>query len=100
MSADADNLRAISEALRLHDRYCEAEVERILLNPFEHERLGWDYFPHAGSDIPVEPDRSVPTGRVRLECDEAPQEPESRLERRLMDLFERLDTWRDEEDRR
>lgn len=95
MRTEADNLRAIRDALVRHDRHCGAGVERILLNPFEHDRLGWDTFPHGGGEIPVEPDRSVPTGRVRLECDEAPQEPASRLERKLMDLFQRLDTWDD-----
>ena len=62
--SEAERLASIQAALDSHEARCGDPVRAIRLNPWEAERLDWwDY-----RGIPIEADRSVPTGVVRVEC--------------------------------
>lgn len=65
MSTEAINLQRITEALDDHNGKCEFEATAIVMNPFEVSRLGWDEV----KGVPIIGDPSVPTGRMRIECD-------------------------------
>lgn len=65
VSSQALNLAAIDAAVRQHAGRCEGELVAIRMAPFEVDRLSWEDF----DGIPIEADRRMPTGRVRLVCD-------------------------------
>lgn len=62
---EAKNLAAIKAALDDHNADCPVPANSILLNPVDHELLGWDEL----WGLPVLPDDRVPTRRVRIDCD-------------------------------
>ena len=64
-SFEARNLAAISAAVQHHNDTCPVPANSILLNPVDHELLGWDEL----HGLPILPDDQVPTKRVRIDCD-------------------------------
>ena len=64
-SFEARNLAAISAAVQHHNETCPVPANAILLNPVDHELLGWDEL----HGLPILPDDRVPTKRVRIDCD-------------------------------
>lgn len=62
---EAKNLAAIKAALDQHNADCPVPANAILLNPVDHELLGWDEL----WGLPVLADDRVPTKRVRIDCD-------------------------------
>ena len=63
-SFEAKNLAAISAAIKDHNDTCPVPANAILLNPVDHELLGW----HELHGLPILPDENVPTKRVRIDC--------------------------------
>lgn len=61
----AKNLAAIKAALDHHNGSCPVAANAILLNPVDHELLGFDEL----WGLPVLADERVPTKRVRIQCD-------------------------------
>lgn len=61
----AKNLAAIRAAIDHHNASCPVPASAILLNPVDHELLGFDEL----WGLPVLPDERVPTKRVRIRCD-------------------------------
>jgi hypothetical protein len=61
----AKNLAAIKAALDHHNVDCPLPPNAILLNPVDHELMGFDEL----WGLPVLPDERVPTKRVRIQCD-------------------------------
>ncbi len=61
----AKNLAAIRAALDHHNASCPVPASAILLNPVDHELLGFDEL----WGLPLLPDERVPTKRVRVQCD-------------------------------
>jgi hypothetical protein len=61
----AKNLAAIKAALDQHNADCPVPANSILLNPVDHELLGFDEL----WGLPVLADERVPTKRVRIDCD-------------------------------
>ena len=61
----AKNLAAIKAALDQHNADCPVPANAILLNPVDHELLGFDEL----WGLPVLADERVPTKRVRIDCD-------------------------------
>jgi hypothetical protein len=74
MSAEAKNLKAISEAIDHHNATCEWPAVAVAMNPFEVERLGWDSI----RGLPIRSDPNVGTGTFRIVC--AREEPETEEE--------------------
>jgi hypothetical protein len=74
VSAEAANLRAISEAIDRHNRTCEWPAVAVAMNPFEVERLGWDSI----RGLPIRNDPSLGTGMFRIVC--ARDEPQTEEE--------------------
>ena len=64
-SFEAKNLAAISAAVQHHNDTCPVPANAILLNPVDHELLGWDEL----HGLPILADEHVPTKRVRIDCD-------------------------------
>jgi hypothetical protein len=62
---ESKNLAAIRAALDSHNSECPVPAKAILLNPVDHELMGWDEL----WGLPVLPDDRVPTKRVRIDCD-------------------------------
>ena len=62
---EAKNLAAIKAALDQHNADCPVPANSILLNPVDHDLLGWDEL----WGLPVLADERVPTKRVRIDCD-------------------------------
>jgi len=62
---ESKNLAAIRAALDHHNADCPVPANAILLNPVDHELMGWDEL----WGLPVLPDERVPTKRVRIQCD-------------------------------
>lgn len=71
MSAEAQNLEAITKAIIQHNGNCEYPVVQIEMCAYEVERLGWDEI----RGIPIIPTDSLPEGRFRLVCDKPPEKP-------------------------
>lgn len=68
MSAAGKNLERIHDAVCAHDSSCNWPATAVLLNPFEHERLGWDEISVGGRKVPIEADSRVGTGRLIVTC--------------------------------
>ena len=64
-SFESKNLGAIRAALDQHNADCPVAANAILLNPVDHELIGWDEL----WGLPVIADERVPTKRVRIQCD-------------------------------
>jgi hypothetical protein len=62
---ESKNLAAIRAALDHHNDSCPVPANAILLNPVDHELIGWDEL----WGLPVLADERVPTKRVRIQCD-------------------------------
>ncbi len=62
---ESKNLAAIRAALDQHNESCPVAANAILLNPVDHELIGWDEL----WGLPVLSDERVPTKRVRIQCD-------------------------------
>lgn len=62
---ESKNLAAIRAALDHHNADCPVPANAILLNPVDHELMGWDEL----WGLPVLADERVPTKRVRIRCD-------------------------------
>ncbi len=62
---ESKNLGAIRAALDGHNQSCPVPGNAILLNPVDHELIGWDEL----WGLPVLADERVPTKRVRIQCD-------------------------------
>ena len=62
---ESKNLAAIRAALDHHNADCPVPANAILLNPVDHELMGWDEL----WGLPVLPDERVATKRVRIQCD-------------------------------
>jgi hypothetical protein len=62
---ESKNLAAIRQALDAHNASCPVPAKAILLNPVDHELMGWDEL----WGLPVLADDRVPTKRVRIDCD-------------------------------
>ncbi len=62
---ESKNLAAIRAALDHHNADCPVPANAILLNPVDHELMGWDEL----WGLPVLADERVPTKRVRIQCD-------------------------------
>ena len=62
---ESKNLAAIRAALDQHNDSCPVPANAILLNPVDHELIGWDEL----WGLPVLADERVPTKRVRIQCD-------------------------------
>jgi len=61
----AKNLAAIKAAVDAHNADCPVPANAILLNPIDHELIGFDEL----FGLPVLADERVPTKRVRIDCD-------------------------------
>jgi hypothetical protein len=61
----AKNLAAIKAAIDQHDGSCPVPANAILLNPVDHELIGFDEL----WGLPVLADDRVPVKRVRIQCD-------------------------------
>jgi len=64
MSAESQNLEAISGAIDQHNSSCPYPAAEVRMNPFEVERLGWDEI----RGLPLVPDGSIGTGRFHIVC--------------------------------
>jgi hypothetical protein len=64
MSAEVENLEAISKAIDAHNSSCEWPAVAIAMNPFEVERLGWESI----RGLPIRPDPNMGTGAFRVLC--------------------------------
>lgn len=86
-NAEAKNIQRIVESIEAHDSRCEKKAKAVLLSPFEHERLGWDSVPVKGRQVPIKPDESLGTGRLRIVCDgyHGPKKPEGEFEEVVVD---------------
>jgi hypothetical protein len=62
---ESKNLAAIRKAIDAHNAECPVPANAILLNPVDHELMGWDEL----WGLPVLADERVPTKRVRIDCD-------------------------------
>ena len=76
------NLIAIRVGVDRHNSRCPIPAEAILMNPIDYKLM--DYVRLWG--IPVRPDPSVPTKRVRLECDGSAENIEEELDLYLEEL--------------
>lgn len=112
MSAEARKLASIQAALDAHAEACGDPVRAILMNPWEVEQLDWDEF----RGVPIEPDSTLPTGVVRIDClrttvrdaieefyeamsnDRSLDEAEARLLAKLDQLAARMDEWDSQRD--
>ena len=72
----AKNLAAIKAAVDHHNSTCPVPANAILLNPVDHELIGWDEL----FGLPVLADERVPTKRVRIDCDGSANGIEDELE--------------------
>lgn len=64
MDLEIELLARVREALEDHDVMCEQAPKAILLNPANHELLGWDEF----LGLPVLPDPRVDPLQAGLVC--------------------------------
>ncbi len=64
MSSEVKNLEAISKGIDFHNSNCEFPAVKILMNPFEVERLDWDNI----RGLPIEASDSISTGAFRIVC--------------------------------
>lgn len=71
MSSTALNLEAICKAMDQHDAGCPNPLQRILMAPFEVERLDFDEI----RGVPLVADPNMQTGRFRLVCGEPEESP-------------------------
>ncbi|CAB4938832.1 unannotated protein [freshwater metagenome] len=76
---EAKNLGAIKAAVDHHNSTCPVPANAILLNPVDHELIGW----HELFGLPVLADERVPTKRVRIDCDGSANGIEDQLEEML-----------------
>ena len=63
---EAQMLMNVRAAFDAHEKECPRQPKSILLNPANHELLGWDEV----LGLPVLPDERVETMRARLVCGE------------------------------
>lgn len=63
---EARMLMNVRAAIDAHGKECPRQAKSILLNPANHELLGWDEV----LGLPVLPDEKVETMRARLVCGE------------------------------
>jgi hypothetical protein len=64
MDLEIELLGRVREVLDEHDATCEQTPKAILLNPANHELLGWDEI----LGLPILPDPRVDPLRVKLVC--------------------------------
>jgi len=64
MSSEVKNLEAISRAIDQHNNNCNGAAVKILMNPFEVDRLDWDSI----RGLPIEASDSIGTGAFRIVC--------------------------------
>jgi hypothetical protein len=64
VTAEGENLEAISKAIDQHNAGCPFPASEVRMNPFEVERLGWEEI----RGLPVVPDAAIGTGRFRIVC--------------------------------
>lgn len=64
MSAEAQNLEAISKAIDQHNSNCPYPASEVRMNPFEVERLAWEQI----RGLPIVGDPAISTGRFRIVC--------------------------------
>jgi hypothetical protein len=70
-SSTAKNLERITASVEQHDSSCESKGKAVCLNPYEFERLGFDsvFIKKDGRWVPIKPDDTLGTGRLRVVCD-------------------------------
>lgn len=69
-SSTAKNLKRIAESVEQHDANCKVKAKAVCLNPYELDRLGFDSITtKSGRKVPIKPDDSLGTGRLRVVCD-------------------------------
>lgn len=73
MSASATNMAVVVEAKRIHNESCPwgGEAKRVLLHPFDIERMGWEEG-DVIAGVVVIADTTIVTGMLRVECDAEP----------------------------
>lgn len=76
---EALNLVAMRIALDRHNVRCPLPAQGILLNPVDHDLLGWERL----WGLPVQPDARVATRRVRVACEGSADNVEEELEELL-----------------
>jgi len=80
MSVSGRNMEAVVKARDDHDKTCPwgGKAVRVLLHPFEIERMGWEEGDNIAG-LTVVGDTAIGTGQMRIECDAEPQ-PEKTLD--------------------
>lgn len=68
-SSEAKNLEVISRAIDVHNERCQWPAVAIEMNPYEVERLGWEWI----RGLPIRPNPNIGTGRFNVVC--AREEP-------------------------
>lgn len=81
MSASGKNLGAIYKAKQHHDANCPwgGEGKRVLMSPFDVERMGWEEGDVIAGLVLVADDR-ITTGRLQVECDAEPESDKELIE--------------------
>lgn len=74
------NLIQIRVGLDRHNGSCPAPARAILLNPVDHQLMGFNNL----WKVPVLPDESVPVKRVQIDCEGSAE----RIEEELADHLE------------
>jgi hypothetical protein len=74
------NLIQIRVGLDRHNENCPAPARAILLNPVDHQLMGFNNL----WGVPVLPDDSVPVKRVQIDCEGSAE----RIEEELADHLE------------
>lgn len=64
LTSESKNLKAIAEGIKQHNKSCDFPAAKVLMNPFEVDRLDWDDI----LGVPIEGDSNIPTGRFRIVC--------------------------------
>jgi hypothetical protein len=59
------NILAMRQALDEHNSRCDEPAQAILLNPIDHELLGWNVL----WGLPVVADERVRVKHIRVDCD-------------------------------
>ena len=77
--ARQQGLIAMRIALDRHNVRCPLPAQRFLLNPVDHDLLGWERL----WGLPVQPDARVATKRVRVACEGSADNVEEELEELL-----------------
>jgi hypothetical protein len=73
MSASAKNMEAIYKAKAAHDANCPfgGEGKRVLMHPFDIERMRWDEGDIIAGLLLIS-DTAIVTGMLKVECDAEP----------------------------